>query len=317
MDSMSPRIRVARQFFARAIPRACLWFDADPPITDPLKPEYRDEHGTEAIDSNLLVLLASLDYVKATNDRAWWKAHEEALRSVYRFYDSKRRDGFIVQNAFADWQDSVRREGRAFYTNLLYSVVSDRLATEAGWSIPASERESARRALVAAFRDAESGLFRSLAEHPQISVDGNLLAIDLGFFPASSHEARELYRNLKRHPLWRGPAGIPGQVTLPAYPASWKSLAVRVAGLRNYHEDLHWSWLMGLAGKVAQTMQDREEAERITAALETAARRDGAIGEIFRPEPGLPLWTSRFFQAEIPFSWGAAFSIDLARSMGA
>lgn len=315
MDSMKVGWRVVRKFLTQMVPPSIRWFDSDPPILDPLVPEYQDEHGTEAIDSNLLVLLASLQYVASTGDREWWNVHEPALRQIYHYYDEKLSDGLVRQARFSDWQDSVRREGRAFYTNLLYSTVSERLAIEMSWPISAEKRNRLRSEIQNVFFDPASGLFRSLEGYSQISVDGNLLAIDLGFYPPASEPARALYANLKKHPLWNGPGGIPGQVTVPAYPPDWKSLAVRFVNLRNYHEDLYWSWLMALSGKVALLVGDRAEGERIYATLEAIVRRDGAVAEIFVPEPLLPVWRSRFFSAEMPFSWGAAFAVDLSRAI--
>ncbi len=312
MDSIAPRWRVMRQFWIRMIPESIGFLRGDLPIHDPLKPEYRDEHGSEAVDSNLLVLKAALEYVEHTGDQAWWRENEEAFRGIYGFYANKLRDGLIWQAKFSDWQDSVKREGHTFYVNLLYYLVSKKIRTYSDWSASETELEKTRQKIETTFRDENTGLFRTVAGYPQISSDGNLLAIDLGYF-SSREEEQAHYQRLKNHPLWRGNGDVPGRVTLPAYPDSWKSIAVRVVSLHNYHEDLYWSWLMGLAGKVAISQGDDVEAERVLRALEKIVRRDGAVGEVFRDMPELPLWESQWFRAEIPFSWGAGFVVDFCK----
>lgn len=317
MDSTYVAWRVVRQFVLRVVPLVFRKYIPDPAFRDPLKPEFFDEHGTEAIDSNLLVLLASLQYLEKTQDLAWWKENELALHSIYEFYQSKIDDGLITQAPFSDWQDSVKRSGKTFYTNLLYAVVSDRLVSQVGWDISEFSRKDHRSKMEKMFRDPSSGIFLSLEGHGQVSAEGNLLALDLGFVDPKSPEGRTLYEGLKKHAIWNGPAGFPGQATVPAYPKSWKSFAVRVAKLQNYHEDIYWSWLMALSGKVAILMNDVDEALRIQSNLADISARDGCIAEIYQPTLGLPYWRSRFFDAEKPFSWGAAFVIDLAMSLAA
>lgn len=308
MDSMSTPKRVSLYFLAKILP----FIHPDRPLVDPLITQYRDEHGTEAIDSNLLVLLAALDIVDKTGDSSWWAEHEGALIEIYRFYDSKFRNSLIVQPPFSDWQDSTRRDGHTFYTNLLYCVASRRLAKYPGFGVNLKRVEEMRAMIEETFRDKTTGLFLSIAGKTQISVDGNLLAIDLGYFAPKSEEATALYESLKRHPLWKGRSDLPGYVTFPNYPNSWKSVAVRVARLHFYHDRIYWSWLMGLAAKVATLQGDQEEASRILGRLNKIAIRDSAIGEIYTDTPELNLWRSRWFEAEIPFSWGAAFVIDAA-----
>lgn len=99
------------------------------PLNPPMKAEYEDEQGSIAIDSNLLILLTAYDYFARASADDWWKRRLQDLVRLYRYYDRKHAkdvDGLIVQPPFSDWQDSARRTGKAFYTNLLYYLVSRR-----------------------------------------------------------------------------------------------------------------------------------------------------------------------------------------------
>lgn len=109
VDNRLVQFRVAYQSFRKLVP-----FLPKLAFKEPLKAQYVDEHGSHAIDSNLLVLLAALMVKKTPGGDVWWKEHEEELKKVFRWYDDQFRDGLIYQTAFADWQDSVKREGHTF-----------------------------------------------------------------------------------------------------------------------------------------------------------------------------------------------------------
>jgi glycogen debranching enzyme len=279
------------------------------PLLDRLRAQYLDEHGSPAIDSNLLVLLTAIDYARAARDRGWWSRVEDDLVRVYRFYDRHRVDGLIRQPRYSDWQDSVRREGHTFYTNLLYYTVSRRLQQNHRFAIDPSEVEACRRRIISVFLDPRSGLFLSLAGHRHLSLDGNLLAIDLDFFEDPGRD-RALYRAMVRSELWRRHDGLPGFNTTPDYPRRWVHGPARLARLCHYHDRIFWSWLMALSAKVADRVGDEVTRTRVLCALTRAAHRDGTIAEIYAPLPRLPKWRSWIYRSETPFSWGAGMILD-------
>jgi hypothetical protein len=306
MDSISPAwLRVAWHCAARVVPLV----PRQGPMGDSIRPEYQSEHGVEAIDSNLLVLLASLDYVSRTGDTDWWQRHEGELVQVYRYYERWIRDGLVFQSAYSDWQDSVRRSGWTFYTNVLYHCVTERLLGYPAFELDAGRAGRLRGRIDAELFDRQAGLYRSVRGHPQISLDGVLLALDLGYVDLESRAAADLYRSLKTHALWLG-HDAPGCATCPDYPRPWVSLPTRLVGLSGYHDRARWSWLMALSAKVALKMDDRDEAHRILSLLQEMADRDGAIYEIYFPHaPYLP-WRSRWYESEAHFSWGAGCTIE-------
>ncbi len=313
MDSLAPAwLRVARHFAVRWVPFGV----RELPLGELLVPEYRSEHDVEAIDSNLLVLLTATDYVRASGDVEWWKVHERELADVYDYYGSRLRKDLIDQPPFSDWQDSAERRGRTFYTNLLYQVVTERIAQHRAFGIEPERAARIRERIEAEFFDAEQGLYRSVPPLPHVSLDGNLLALDLGYWPADSGRAMDLYRALKRHALWSRD-GMPGWNTNPEYPPRWISWSTRMVGLSGYHDRIRWSWLMALAAKVAFRVGDHAEADTILIRLGEMARRDGTIHEIyFQESPYLP-WRSRLYVSEADFSWGAAYVVRAVNAASA
>ena len=307
IDSMNPKLRVFRATVAYALGLNA----TQPPPTKDLVAEYHEQNGHPCIDGNLLTILATLAYVDATGDAAFLHEHTPALARILRFYDPRISEDLVVQPGFSDWQDSVRREGKTFYTNLLWSVTLSELAKRRLLGVQPEQAERVRASVHAAFFDAPTGLYRSLAEGPQLSMDGNLLAIAMGF--AREDAGQSLYAAMKRHPLWSAAHGLPGVVTMPDYPWSSRNWTVRLVGLGHYHDRLAWSWITALSAKVASIMGDQLEAERILNGLEKLVARDRTVAEIYEPARTMKPWECWLYHSERPFSWGAAATVDAAR----
>lgn len=270
----------------------------------PLKPQFVDEHGSAAIDSNLLVLLAALQLKKqAPEGELWWQEHEAKLRQVWAWYEKKTVDGLIRQSAFSDWQDSVERKGATFLTNLFYFEAAAGLRS-IGWEVPVNLAHLGAR-LRGTFFHQPSGVFLSGENSPQVSLDGNLFALESQEF-LTEPEKQQLWLSLKKHPL----LNTPGSCTYPAWPRHSIAWHVKFAGLQDYHGPLVWSWLLGLLLKVAELRQDRDMVRELELKIHSLLLRDGEVVEIYDPTNMWLPWSSWLIDAERPFSWGAAYLIE-------
>ncbi|HBP21901.1 MAG TPA: hypothetical protein DEA08_29470 [Planctomycetes bacterium] len=297
LDTMDAKLRVAWASAARLLPGASTALAME----GELEPEYRDQHGQFAIDGNALVILAALDYAAQEGGEAWLARRLPLLNESLLAYGRWLREGLVRQPPFSDWQDSVRRRGEACYTNLLVHVAARRLVA-AGGQAPALLLEPLAERIEQAFH-AEGGLYLSLARRPYVSLDANLLALDLDHVRGPAADA--LYAALVQSPFWRRD-DAPGFSSYPDYPAPWRNPGVILAGLGHYHDRIHWSWLSGLAAKVAAGRGDRSSAERILDVLAARVERDGAVVEIYDPRPPHRPFRSLIYRSEAPFSWGAA-----------
>lgn len=88
-------------------------------------------------------------------------------------------------------------------------------------------------------------------------------------------------------------------------------MQVKVVGLREYHGNLFWSWLMAYSGKVAKKMGDDELYGKIEQTLQTMAQRDGVIHEIYTNDDEHAPFKTRLYFSEGPFSWGASSVIEM------
>ena len=313
-DGLVPRVldnrlvqwRVAYQTVRRALPAL-----PEMRLREPLKAQYTDEHGSHAIDSNLLVILTALELRKYEGGDAWWLEHETALKKVWHWYDDKFRGDFIFQSAFADWQDSVRREGATFLTNFFYLIAGLRLQ-KLGWEIGRDLTQLSTR-LRATFFDESQGVFRTLAEGDAVSLEGNLLAIEAEEF-LQENEKQALWQSLLKHPLATLDGGHLGRCAYPAWPSQVIAWHVRLAKLDRYHSGLAWSWLVGLALKVAHLRNDRDMVERMRTKIYAMLLRDGEVVELYDPEDLWQPWGSWLIDSERPFSWGAGYLLEALRA---
>jgi len=307
VDSVSPRIRVMRSCLSRF-----LHLDLKSAAPgDALRAEYYDEHQTAAIDSNALIYLSLIEVMRQVSRGEWSRplkleAWRQSLGPLFDFYHTQMRGDWIWQSPFADWQDSVRREGVSFYLSFLYAQML--------WNHPnedvKSKAESWQRQTHHAFFDPTQGIYRSLLGRDHISLEGNLFAILSEHWFSAQADRMQLYQRLKQSPLWLGPVGLPGFATWPKYPRSWRSLAVQIAGVDRYHDGLYWSWLMALAAQTAYRMGDVQEGDRILGRVEALVLRDAVVNEVYDFNSDLSVFQTWLYQSEAPFSWGAAKIIE-------
>lgn len=305
LDSMSTTWRVALSVTLRR----------QLPLTPDLKPEVLDQYQGIAFDGNMLAVLTAARHLKS-QAAAWYEQNKPTLARLLRFYDAHRRPGsaLLHQPPYSDWQDSIDRSGATFLSNLLYACACEEHRDVPVFAVDSHALATLRDEIDRTFFDEKTQLYRSWASHEQISLDGNLLAIDLDYLPLERKVA--LYRNLLTHPLWSSPGG-PGFVTWRDYEHTDKSFLVRnaVVGLRGYHDSLYWSWLIALAAKVSTAMiphvpKAEAQAHRLFDRLLRIARRDNGIGEVYRSGDEPFVLRAPRYRSDHPFSWGAAFVID-------
>jgi hypothetical protein len=301
VDSMEPVKRVIADVIFRAIR-----LDFSLPITSDIKPYYLVNNEHEAIDSNLMVLYASYRYFQATQDTEWFNKYRSDFKKVFDYYNRKKSNGLIVQGVHADWQDSAKRDGKTFFTNLLYYQA----ARDYGF-MSTDQLQALRNKIVEKFYDKRMGVFRSMEGRDNVSLDGNLWAIEHDLIANKS----VLYQNLKNHQLYKL-NGIPGFATQPSYTNDDTYIQVKIVGLQEYHGvGLYWSWLMAYSAKIAYLMGDQETFKKTYQALNRAVTRDQSVVEIYRNDGSFTQFSSPLYTAESPFSWGSGFVVDLEKTI--
>lgn len=299
-DVINPKLRVVAETFGIQ-----KWINGDY-TAEPLKTEYLGEHGTPAVDSNLLVLLTCMLWMEKNNSTYFWDHYSSQLEKAFVFTLSARVNHLLTQPAFSDWQDSARREGSTFYLNILFYRVLLRLQKQnITWSL-SENLEAWKKNIWSAFYDSKVGLFKSQLGREQFSLETQLWCIEEDLF-SSLIPSLQLWKNLKASPLW---GKMPGRPVWPDYPAKDVSWTTKLVGLRHYHDQFYWSWLMGESLKIAKLMNDIEANDLISGELQRLANAHGTIHEVYEMSDKLTPVERALYKSERPFSWGAGKIIE-------
>ncbi len=298
-DSVNPMLRVLAASFNQIVGTSIRFKHLKR-----IKPFYSANAKFSTIDANLLTLKASYDYYKATNDVDWWNSNQKEFLEIFNYYNSFLDDGLISQGPFSDWQDSSKRNGKTFFTNLLYLEVSKDFQF-----IEPKEIVNLTKKITKTFFDPTTGLYLSIEGSNYISLEGILWAIEKDSF----HNSNELYERLKVHQLWLKNT-IPGFVTFPSYQKNWLITHVKLSGMNEYHGNISWSWLMAYSALISYKLGDKLEGDRISQILNRIIMRDKTICEIYFSDKDYEPYHTFLYKSESPFSWGAAFVIQMIES---
>lgn len=292
LDVVNPKLRVTWNVLSRNTPRFMEYENKK------LKPEFNGEHGTPAYDSNLLFIIAHDEYRKKTGEPLLSQENLNALLKVYEF-DSR---GLLNQPAFSDWQDSAERKGAVLLTHLLYLKAAQILGLD-------KEVDRLCELLPSEFGQNKSGLFRERPRSEQAALDSHIFLLSHKL-PLAGVNLSKTYEQLKRSEMWCH-AGIPGLPVSPQYASREISWTVKAIGMRHYHDDLVWGWLVADAVKCARIHNDTVEADRITEAFYQATANDEFLAEVYSyRDGGLRMYQGLIYRSEAPFSWTAAKWIE-------
>lgn len=300
VDSMNPVHRVIAAVVFKA-----LGLDYALPVKQDILPYYLVNGEFEAIDSNILVLYASREYAERTKDFEWFKKHEADFKAIFDFYQSKIQDGLIVQAEHADWQDSSKRKGKTFLTNLIYY----QMGRDYGY-LSQEQLDKIKADIMKVFYDEATGLFKSIEGRDNISLDGVLWAIEYNLLV----DNKELYKKLSQHPLFTQ-FDVPGYATYPSYRSDDMYIQVKIVGLQEYHGNLFWSWLMAYAAKVAYLQKDEVSFKKMYERLNKMLERDQMVYEIYETSEEHKPFVNFLYKSEGPFSWGSGFILDLENTI--
>ena len=283
----------------------------------PLKAWYESENKITTIDGNVTVPWAASNYIAKTNDLQFAKRWFSSMEKSIQYLEKNHLEGGLIskQQGFADWEDSVNRNGRVAFTNLFY-VLALRGAARWADAIHSTDKvayyQQKADAQAIRFReyfwDSNKKVLRNFDGDDRYTADANLLAITEKVLPAK--EAREAYDSLKSTPLW-GP--IPGRPTWPNYTNDMKSIFVKSIGLGGYHDRLYWIWLSSLGARAAATVGDCKEYQRIMQYLEFQIVKNGQVHEVYRFKESpdrLKPFKNAIYHAEAPFTWSSAMFLE-------
>jgi len=286
-------------------------FNREQPVDRPIVPRYITAHNTISLDGNSLLIIAILNYARRTGDYNFVRQYWDNLKNALAWLETyvKESNGLLHQGAFTDWADSVARQGKILYTNVIYwRALLDMAEIAETCGSPEDRRIIGQKAIV--IREAinehfwrpDLGYYVTSQFFDNLSSSGNLLAIVWGLAsPEQSHAILDVMR------YYGMATPVPTKTVHRAYPKKFIAIENRISGIADYHTYFAWLWLGAWHVIALSRMERMEEARELLYNMSRVIVRDGAVHEVYRPDGH---YASTFwYTSESPLTWSAGMFV--------
>jgi GH15 family glucan-1,4-alpha-glucosidase len=287
------------------------FFRREQPIIAPLRPKYFSGHGTISLDGNGLIVIAALNYARQAQDEAFLALHWQSIKKGVDWLQgyAKTRDGLPYQGAFSDWADSINRQGRVLYTNVIYwKALHELAATAPEYGKPGDELELAERANLVRnsieeyFWRPDLGYYVTSQVFDNLNSSGNLMAVTWDL--ASPDQAHSILDTMHRYGM---ADPVPSRPVHRPYPTRYVAFENRLGGIGHYHTQAAWLWLGAWHVIALAKMQRLDEAKELLDRMAKVIVRDGEVHEVYGTDG--KFLSNRLYTSEAPLTWSAGMFV--------
>jgi len=287
------------------------FFKREQPIKQPLKPKYVTGHRTISLDGNALLIIAAINYARHANGSGYSRKKWDNLRRAAYWLKGHAHpeDGLLHQGAFSDWADTVARQGRVLYTNILYWKALTELAEFAGVigfegdrSVFAKQARSIKLRIKDHFWRKDLGYFVTNEKFDNLSSGGNLLAIAWELI--GREKSISILEKMKEFGMAKP---VPTQPVHRPYPLKFIAIENRLGGLAFYHTDAAWIWLGSWHAIAYAVTGQLKEAHEIITTMSEVIVRDGEVHEVYDSDGNY--LSKMFYTSEAPLTWSAGMFV--------
>lgn len=275
-------------------------------------PRKLTTHGTHSVDHTSLVLAGAADYAINTRDTDWGAERWPEIRQALEWLRARadRASALLVQEAYADWADSVDRSGVCMYSNTCYYRALKRcseMVAMLGRPSEAMELDGlagrVREGLAEQLWLDDRGFFANTDTLTNFASDGNLLAVVWGV--ADERQSASILQRCADLKIGRPVPSTPlGNTEAHLFDLRKISTIWKIADLGEYHMRYSWLWLGAVHALAAHRVGRTAEAGRLLDRMATVIWKHGGVWEVYN-RSGRPART-RLYRAEVPFLWGAS-----------
>lgn len=288
--------------------------DANPP-----KPRYKEDKGISvSIDNNALFLITVHRYVLLTSDMSFLHQHIDTLKQVlvWNYLQDMDDDLLIEEGHYAGWADSLKREGKVLYTNVLhyqatrlYADLVRRLERHEEAHYYERQAEKVKLALNQSFWNGQFYVdwISVNTRQETFASDGNLLAILYGV--ASPDRVKRIQRCLNEFQL---DLGYTTGTNYPKYRPRHVYFPFFLLNMQDYHNGLDWLWI-GCLDIVCKFQQGHyTQARDQLAAMSHKIVAHNGVYEVY--DKGLPV-KRLFYKSEEFFAWSSGMFVWMVASL--
>jgi glycogen debranching enzyme len=268
-------------------------------------------------DQNSLFVICAWEYIKKSKDYEFAKKYFDNFeRAVnWNFKHDMDKDLLLEQGAYADWQDSIKKEAEVFFTNLCSYKAILCLSEIAKW-IKIRVKEKQYTFLAKILKEqlnvhfwtgkfyADSIKLDEIAKDqkkPIFSGGSNMLAIYWGL--ADKKKSKKIFNYIKNHNLEH----FSIEVNYPNYPDKKILFLFKLIGMKTYHTDMVWLWI-GCVGALAYWKSgQKEKAMHLLRKISRKIVEYNQVYEVYEPS-GEPV-KKLLYKSAHPFAWSAGMFI--------
>lgn len=270
-----------------------------------LLPKYGDDkNNSRTTDQNSLFIIALYEYLNNARDYHFLKNNYQKIKATidWNFSQDSDKDLLIEEKPYANWMDSVKKQGKVLYTNIchwkaveLFSKMADKSDSKKYSKLAKQIKERINKL----FWNGDYFIdWISINQtYNYFSSDGNLLAIYFGF--ATKMQSKKILNSLNN--LKKESALI--ETSYPFYSKGLTSLRLRLVGMGDYHNGLYWIWLSCLANCV----ENKKTSENILNKVASIIVHEGIVAEVHTRK--LQSLKRIFYIGEKPFALNSSWYI--------
>lgn len=274
-------------------------------------------------DQNSLFVICAWEYIKKSKDYTFAKKYFDNLERAisWNFKFDLDKDFLLEQDAYSDWQDSIKKNPETLFTNVCSYKAVLCLSEIAGMiKMPLKKKQYSfmaqmiKKQINKAFFTGEfytdSLKINELAadqKKPIFAGGGNMLAVYWGL--ADKVKTRKIFNFIKNHNL----ENFSIEVNYPNYPDKSILFLFRILRFKEYHNEMIWLWV-GLAGVLAYKKTGyKDKALELLTKISRKIVEYNEVYEVYEPT-GEPV-KRLFYKSAFPFAWSAGLFIYAVEKM--
>jgi len=268
-----------------------------------------------SMDDNALFIRGIKAYLDISGDEDFIREHYENIQSALLWYERREQNGLLHENFLANWMDTIFKNGKVLYTNVLYIHALQcfsEIASRIGNTHDAREYMQKYKRSKNIFQEKfwNKKFFKDTAEKSflgkhdnHFDVAGNVLAC---YFEIASKDQIKSILSILRE---RAGDGAFIRTVYPYY-AFWKvSPITYIMGMPDYHNGASWLWVNLFVIAVEYQYGNKHRAQKNLEDISRVINRDKQVGETYFQDGSL--YKKRFWKSAIPFAWSSGVLLEI------
>ncbi|MEM2121475.1 MAG: GH116 family glycosyl hydrolase [Candidatus Woesearchaeota archaeon] len=271
----------------------------------------------KSTDPNALFIIITLQYYKKTKDKNFLLENYDKIKKSIDWYESyKDKDfGFVKEENYCSWADSIKKNGFVLYTNTLYYkalIDFSKINRILNRKIEAKEyykkADELKQKINKYFWNEEKGFYSDFLTlgKDYFSTEGNLLTIIFNI--ADKTKSKKIIKYIDNSKI---NTPVPSKTNHPKYPKEFVFLPNRILGIEGYHNFEHaWLWI-GCLEVLARKKINDKKAKIILDRIINKIIQFNEVYEVYDRE-GKPVFTD-YYKSEHPFAWSSGLIVYILK----